>query len=150
MKLLATYYKIVDSKIGEGTVIRDYVNIYGATIGSNCKIAAYVEIGRGVRIGNNCKIEAFAYIPTGVTIEDDVFIGPHACFINDKIPKASGDWKIVPTFVKKGASIGARAVIMCGITIGENALVGAGAVVTKNVPAHTIVVGNPARILRKL
>jgi acetyltransferase-like isoleucine patch superfamily enzyme len=145
MELSSKYHVIKDAEIGEGTIVRHYVNLYGCKIGKNCKIASFVEIQKGVVIGDSCKIEAFAYIPTGVTIEDGVFIGPHACFTNDKKPKASGDWQVVPTLVKKGASIGANAVILSGVTIGENALVGAGSVVTKNVPPNTVVVGNPAR-----
>ncbi len=145
MKLLAKYYRIEDAQIDENTIVRDYVNLYGCKIGKDCKIAAYAEIQRGVTIGDRCKIEAFAFIPSGVTVEDEVFIGPHACFTNDKIPKAVGEWEVVPTFVKKGASIGANATIVCGVTIGENALVGAGAVVTKDVPANTIVAGIPAK-----
>lgn len=149
MKLLATYYSITGCEIGEGTIVRDFVNLYGCKIGTECKIAAYVEIQRGVTIGDRCKVEAFAFIPTGVTIEDEVFIGPHVVFTNDLYPKAVGDWEVVPTTVKRGASIGAGAVIICGITIGENALVGAGAVVTKDVPPDTIVVGNPAHSIER-
>jgi UDP-2-acetamido-3-amino-2,3-dideoxy-glucuronate N-acetyltransferase len=149
MKLLAKYHTIEDSQIGEGTIVRDYVNLYGCRIGKDCKIAAYVEIQRGVCVGDRCKIEAFAFIPSGVTIEDEVFIGPHVCFTNDRVPKAVGDWKVIPTLVKKGASIGANATIVCGVTIGEKALVGAGAVVTKDVPPGTKVVGIPARIMKK-
>ena len=147
MKLMAQYYKIDGCEIGEDTIVRDFVNLYGCKIGRGCRIAAYVEIQRGVTIGDRCKIEAFAFIPSGVTIEDEVFIGPHACFTNDRVPKAVGDWEVVPTLVKKGASIGANATIICGVTIGENALVGAGAVVTKDVPANAVVVGVPARIV---
>ena len=150
MKLLAKYYLIEDCKIGEGTVVRDYVNLYGCKIGRDCKIAAYVEIQRGVTIGDRCKVEAFAFIPSGVTIEDEVFIGPHSVFTNDLHPRAVGDWEVVPTFVKKGASIGAGAVIVCGVTIGENAMVGAGSVVTKNVPPGTLVVGNPAKVVKRI
>lgn len=149
MKLLAGYYSISDCDIGEHTVIRDFVNLYGCKIGNDCRVAAYVEIQKGVRVGDRCKIEAFAYIPTGVTIEDEVFIGPRATFTNDLNPHAIGDWKVVPTLVKKGASIGAGAVIICGVTIGENAMVGAGAVVTKDVPAGAVVVGNPACDIKK-
>lgn len=149
MRLLAEYYKIDDADIGEGTIVRDYVNLYGCKIGMDCKIAAYAEIQRGVTIGDRCKIEAFAFIPSGVTIEDEVFIGPHACFTNDRVPKAVGDWEVTPTIVKKGASIGANATIICGVTIGENALVGAGAVVTKDVPSGATVVGSPARTIKK-
>lgn len=145
MRLMAKYYRIEDADIGDDTIVRDFVNLYGCKIGKGCRIAAYAEIQRGVTIGDRCKIEAFAFIPTGVTIEDEVFIGPHACFTNDRVPKAVGDWEVVPTLVKRGASIGANATIICGTTIGENALVGAGAVVTKNVPANAIVVGAPAR-----
>lgn len=150
MKLLAKYYSIEDCTIGEGTIVREFVNLYGCTIGRDCKIAAFVEIQRGVKIGDRCKIEAFSFIPSGVVIEDEVFIGPHAIFTNDIRPRAVGEWKIVPTLVKRGASIGAGAVIICGVTIGENAMVGAGAVVTKDVPPNTLVVGNPARVVRKL
>ena len=151
MKILAKYYKIDDAKIGENTVIRDFTNLYGCEIGKDCKIAAFVEIGRDVKIGDRCAIEAFVFIPPGVTIEDEVFIGPHVCFTNDKIPKAvNPGWKIIPTHVKKGASIGAGSVIICGVTIGENAMVGAGSVVTKDVPANTLVAGNPAKPVRKV
>jgi UDP-2-acetamido-3-amino-2,3-dideoxy-glucuronate N-acetyltransferase len=148
MELLSDYYVIKDTEIGEGTIVRNYVNLYGCKIGKNCKIASFVEIQKDVVIGDNCKIEAFAYIPTGVKIEDDVFIGPHACFTNDKKPRAKGEWEIIPTLVKKGASIGANTVILCGITIGENAIVGAGSVVTKDVPSNLTVVGNPARPIK--
>ena len=144
---MAQYYKIDDCEIGEDTMIRDFVNLYGCKIGKGCRIAAYVEIQRGVTIGDRCKVEAFAFIPSGVTIEDEVFVGPHACFTNDRVPKAVGDWEVTPTMVKKGASIGANATIICGVTIGENALVGAGAVVTKDVPANAVVVGCPGRII---
>lgn len=149
MRLMADHYSIVDCDIGEGTIVRNFVNLYGCKIGKDCKIAAYVEIQKDVRIGDRCKIEAYAFIPTGVTIEDEVFVGPHAVFTNDLRPRAVGDWKVVPTLVKKGASIGAGAVVVCGVTIGENALVGAGAVVVEDVPANTVVAGNPARPIKK-
>lgn len=147
LKLMAQYYKIDGCEIGEDTIVRDFVNLYGCKIGRGCRIAAYVEIQRGVTIGDRCKVEAFAFIPSGVTVEDEVFIGPHACFTNDRVPKAVGDWEVTPTLVKKGASIGANATIICGVTIGENALIGAGAVVTKDVPANAVVAGCPARII---
>jgi len=151
MKVLAKYYKTDDVVIGENTVIRDFTNLYGCKIGKDCKIAAFVEIGRDVIVGDKCAIEAFVFIPPGVTIEDEVFIGPHVCFTNDKKPKAvNPGWKMVPTLVKKGASIGAGSVIICGVTIGEGAMVGAGSVVTKDVPANTLVTGNPAKPVGKV
>jgi acetyltransferase-like isoleucine patch superfamily enzyme len=136
-----------DVEIGEGTRIYDenLINLYGCKIGKNCIIANFVEIGAKVVIGDNCKIEAFSFIPTGVIIEDDVFIGPHTCFTNDKRPKIGDDWNILPTTVKKSASIGANSTIICGVTIGEGAMVGAGSVVTKDVLPNTTVAGNPAR-----
>jgi len=148
MKLLAKHYSIEDAQIGEDTIVRDFVNLYGCVIGKGCKIAAYVEIQRDVTVGDRCKVEAFAFIPTGVTIEDEVFIGPHVCFTNDREPRAVGDWQVVPTLVKRGASIGANSTIICGVTIGENALVGAGSVVTKDVPPGAVVAGNPAKVIR--
>jgi acetyltransferase-like isoleucine patch superfamily enzyme len=149
MKLLAEFYSIKDCKIGDGTIVRDFVNLYGCQIGKDCKVAAFVEIQRGVIIGDRCKIEAFAFIPSGVTIEDEVFVGPHATFTNDLHPQAVGDWSITPTTVRRGASIGANATIVCGVTIGEGATVGAGAVVTKDVPPGELVVGNPARPIKR-
>lgn len=134
------------------------VNLYGCSIGSDCTIGAFVEIGRGVSIGKRVKIQAFAFIPEGVTIEDEVFIGPHVCFTNDKYPKTHNpnssikdnrQWKVIPTMVCKKASIGANATIVCGVTIGEGAMVGAGSVVTKDVPPLTTVAGNPAREIKK-
>lgn len=136
-----------DVEIGEGTKIFDenLINLYGCKIGKNCIIANFVEIGKDVIIGNNCKIEAFAFIPTGVTIEDNVFIGPHACFTNDKKPRIGEQWKIVSTTVKSGSSIGANTTVICGVIIGEGAMVGAGSVVTQNVEPYSIVAGNPAK-----
>jgi UDP-2-acetamido-3-amino-2,3-dideoxy-glucuronate N-acetyltransferase len=147
VKLLAKHHSIEDCEIGEDTVVREFVNLYGCRIGRGCKIAAYVEIQRDVVVGDRCKIEAFAFIPSGVTIEDEVFVGPHVCFTNDRTPRAIGEWSVTPTVVKRGASIGANATIICGVTIGEGALVGAGAVVTKDVPPNAKVAGNPARIV---
>ncbi len=148
MKLLAKYYKIDDADVGDDTVVRDFVNLYGCRIGKGCRVAAYAEIQRGVTIGDRCKIEAYAFIPTGVTIEDEVFVGPHVCFTNDRHPRAVGDWEVTPTLVRKGASIGANATIVCGVTIGEGAMVGAGAVVTQDVPAGATVVGCPAKRIK--
>lgn len=149
-----------DVKIGKNVKIfqPNLVNLFGCQIGDNTKIGAFVEIKKTVKIGKNVKIEPFVFIPEGITIEDNTFIGPHVCFINDKYPRATAengkfksekDWKIVPTLVKKGASIGANATILCGVTIGEKAMVGAGSVVTKDVPAGFTVVGNPAKLLKK-
>jgi len=147
-----------DVKLGKNVIIYhpDLVNLYGCEIGEGSKIGAFVEIRKQVTIGCNVKIQAFAFIPEDVTIEDGVFIGPHVCFTNDKYPLAVnpdgsrmqvGDWKSVPTLVKRHASIGANATILCGITVGEHAMVGAGAVVAHNVPAYAIVAGVPARVI---
>lgn len=134
----------------------DLVNLYGCTIGAGTKIGAFVEIRRTATIGRNCKIQAFAFIPEGVAIGDGVFIGPHVCFTNDPFPRAVGpdgrqlggeDWEIVPTTVEPGAAIGANATILCGITIGAFALVGAGSMVTRDVPPYAIVAGNPAKTI---
>ncbi|MFH1126738.1 MAG: acyltransferase [archaeon] len=137
---------VEDAEIGEGTILRNYLNIYKCKIGKNCKIASFTEIQKDVIIGDNCKIEAFTFIPSGVTIEDDVFIGPHVCFTNDRHPKSTGEWQITTTHVKKGASISANCTIVCGTTIGENALIGAGSVVTKDIPDNAIAYGNPATV----
>lgn len=148
-------------KLGKNVKIfhKDLVNIYGCQIGDNCIIGAFVEIKPTAKIGKNVKIQAGAFIPEGVTIEDGVFIGPHVVFTNDLYPRAinddgilkkSDDWNITPTTVKKGASIGANATILCGITIGEKAMIGIGAVVTKNIPDKAVAIGNPAKVKRKL
>jgi len=140
-------------KVGKNTKIWDKKGLWGDySIGDNTKVAKFVEIGDGAKIGCDCKIEAFAFIPPGVTIEDDVFIGPHACFTNDLYPRAkpARDWKPVKTLVKKGASIGANATIICGVTIGKGAMVGAGSVVTKDVPDYALVAGNPARVIGRV
>jgi len=136
-----------EAEIGYGTVIHDQVNLYKCKIGNNSKIDAFVYIEEGVIIGDCCKIRPFVFIPTGVTIEDNVFVGPHVSFTNDKYPKVKGEWKLLQTRIKKGASIGANSVILPGVTIGEDALIGAGSVVTKDVSNKAIVAGNPARIV---
>ncbi len=146
-------------KVGQGVKIFNFVNAYGCSIDDNSKIGAFVEIQKGATIGKNCKISSHTFVCEGVHIEDNVFVGHGVMFTNDLFPRATNadgsqqtdaDWKLVETFVKKGASIGSNATIICGITIGENALIGAGAVITKNVPANTVVAGNPGRILKQL
>ncbi|MEO0106580.1 MAG: acyltransferase [candidate division WOR-3 bacterium] len=150
---------IRDVKLGENVKIFGFVNLYGCEIGDNTKIGTFVEIQKNAKIGKNCKISTHTFICEGVTIEDNVFIGHNVTFINDKYPRATNpdgsmqteaDWKVVPTLVKKGASIGSSATILCGVTIGENAIVGAGSVVTKDVPDNAVVAGVPARIIRKI
>lgn len=148
-----------DVKLGEGVQIYCFVNLYGCTIGNGTRVGAFVEVQRGVEIGHRCKISSHTFICEGVTIEDECFIGHHVVFINDKVPAAvnpdgslqsAEDWKVVKTRICRRASIGSGAVILCGVTVGEGAVVGAGAVVTKDVPAKTVVAGNPARVLRTL
>jgi UDP-2-acetamido-3-amino-2,3-dideoxy-glucuronate N-acetyltransferase len=146
-----------DVKVGRGTKIFAFTNLYGCEIGDDTKIGAFVEIQKGARIGSRCKVSSHSFICEGVTVEDEVFIGHGVIFINDRFPRATtaegtlqteADWACVPTRVKQGASIGSGATILCGVEIGERAIIGAGAVVTKDVPADTIVAGNPARLLR--
>ena len=148
-----------DVKFGKAVVIYEFVNLYGCEIGDNTKVGAFVEIQKGVKIGCNCKISSHTFICEGVTIEDNVFIGHNVTFINDLFPRATNedgklkgeqDWICIPTVIKSGASIGSSSTLMCGITVGENAVVGAGSVVTKDVPPGTVVAGNPARIIRKI
>ena len=152
------YQRIADDvKLGNNVRIHDFVNLYGCKIEDNTKIGSFVEIQKGVKVGKSCKISSHSFICEGVTIEDQVFVGHHVVFINDRYPRAvnqdgelqtEADWSMERTVVKRGASIGSGAVILCNITLGENAIVGAGSVVTKDVPANAIVAGNPARVIR--
>ena len=144
-------------KLGQGVKIFAFTNLYGCQIGDEVKIGAFVEIQKGVRVGNRCKVSSHTFICEGVTLEDEVFIGHGVMFINDRFPRATtasgglqteADWKCIPTIVRRGASIGSNATILCGVEIGEGATVGAGSVVTKNVAPGTVVAGNPARVLR--
>jgi len=148
-----------DVKLGKDVKIFAFVNLYGCTIGDGTKVGTFVEIQKNAFIGNNCKISSHTFICEGVTVEDDVFIGHNVTFINDMYPRSTAeggvlqteaDWKVVPTFIRKGASVGSSATILAGVTVGEGAIVGAGAVVTKDVPPWTIVAGNPAKVLRKI
>jgi len=148
-----------DVKLGKNVKIFEFTNLYGCEIGDNSKVGAFVEIQKNAKIGKNVKISSHSFICEGVTIEDDVFVGHNVSFINDKYPRSTkqagglqtqDDWKVISTLVKKGASIGTSSTILCGVTIGENAIVGAGSVVTKDVPADTIVAGVPARVKRKM
>ena len=145
--------------VGEGVKIFDFVNLYGCQIGNNSKIGTFVEIQRGSVIGANCKVSSHSFICEGVHIEDNVFIGHNVSFVNDMNPRAAKedgtlltqeDWTMVETFVKKGASIGTGSTILGGITINENVLIGAGTVVTKDIPENAVVVGNPGRIIKYL
>ena len=148
-----------DVRLGEGVRLAKFINLYGCEIGDETKIGAFVEIQKNASIGKRCKISSHTFICEGVTIEDNVFIGHGVMFINDLYPRATtatgglqteADWHVERTIVKKGASIGSGATILANTCIGENAIVGAGAVVTKDVPANTIVAGNPARVLRQI
>lgn len=148
-----------DVKLGKDVKIFAFVNLYGCTIGDNTKVGTFVEIQKNAFIGRDCKISSHTFICEGVTIEDDVFIGHNVTFINDMYPRSTApggglqteaDWKVVPTFIRKGASVGSSSTILAGVTVGEGAIVGAGAVVTKDVPPWTIVAGNPARVLRQI
>lgn len=150
---------IKDCRVGKGTKIYNFVNLYGCTIGENCIIGSFVEIQNGVIVGNRVKIESHSILCEGVVIENKVFVGHSVVFINDKYPtsvnengkiKGKKDWKLLKTIVRRGASIGSNATILGGIEIGEDSMVGAGAVVVKDVPPRSIVVGNPARIIRTL
>ena len=145
-----------DVKLGRDVSIYNFVNLYGCEIGDGSRIGSFVEIQKGTRVGRNCKISSHTFICEGVTIEDEVFVGHNVTFINDKYPRATSvngslqteaDWKVVPTVVKRGASVGSGATVLCGVTIGEQAIVGAGAVVTADVSPGATVAGNPARAI---
>jgi acetyltransferase-like isoleucine patch superfamily enzyme len=146
-----------DVKLGQGVKIFAFTNLYGCEIGDDSKVGAFVEIQKGASIGCRCKISSHSFICEGVTIEDEVFVGHGVMFINDRFPRATtaagglqteADWQCTPTLIKRRASIGSNATILCGVTVGEGATVGAGSVVTKDVPAGAVVAGNPARVLR--
>ena len=151
--------KLNNVKLGKDVKIFDFVNLYGCEIDDNSKIGAFVEIQKNAFIGKNCKISTHTFVCEGVHIEDDVFVGHNVTFINDIYPRATNgggelqdesDWRVVETFVKKGASIGSSATIMAGVTIGEKSIIGAGAVVTKDVPPNCIAAGVPAKVIRKI
>ena len=144
--------------LGKDVKIFDFVNLYGCSIGDGSKVGTFVEIQKNATVGRNCKISSHTFICEGVHIDDNVFIGHNVTFINDKYPRSTNpdgslqteaNWKVVETFVKQGASVGSSATILCGLTIGENAIVGAGSVVTKDVPANATVAGNPARVIKR-
>jgi UDP-2-acetamido-3-amino-2,3-dideoxy-glucuronate N-acetyltransferase len=148
-----------DVKLGKNVKLARFINLYGCAIGDDTKIGAFVEIQKNATVGNRCKISSHTFICEGVTIEDQVFVGHGVTFINDPLPMATTadgelqcekDWTVVPTLVRAGASIGSGATILCNVVIGEHAVVGAGSVVTRDVPPHTIVAGNPARVLRSI
>lgn len=148
-----------DVRLGQNVYLSKYINLYGCSIGDGTKVGSFVEIQKNAHVGRNCKISSHTFICEGVTIEDYVFIGHGVTFINDPYPRATNaegrlqseaDWKVEPTLVRKGASIGSGATILSNVTIGENAIVGAGAVVTREVPPEAIVAGNPARVVRRV
>jgi acetyltransferase-like isoleucine patch superfamily enzyme len=148
-----------DVKLGQNVRIFGFTNLYGCEIGDDVKIGTFVEIQKGVKVGNRCKISSHSFLCEGVTLEDGVFIGHGVTFTNDRYPRATNDagqlqgeadWKCITTLIKRGASIGSGSTLLCGITVGERATVGAGSVVTKDVPPNSIVAGNPARILKRI
>ena len=154
------YLSIADDvKLGQDVKLANFINLYGCSIGDNTKVGAFVEVQKNATIGRNCKIQSHTFICEGVFIEDNVFIGHSVTFINDAYPRSTtrggglqteADWKVVPTVVKQGASIGSGSTILCNVIIGENAIVGAGSVVTKNVLPNSIVAGNPAKFIREI
>jgi len=159
MKTLRFAVIAPDVKLGEDVVLNEFVNLYGCAIGDGSKVGTFVEIQKGARVGRRCKVSSHTFICEGVTLEDEVFVGHGVTFVNDRYPRATAtgghlqteaDWECIPTLVQRGASIGSGVTILCGITIGEGAIVGAGSVVTRDVPARTIVAGNPARVLRRI
>ena len=146
-----------DVRLGERVRLSPFVNLYGCEVGADTRIGAFVEVQRGATIGRRCKISSHSFVCSGIVIEDEVFIGHGVVFINDRFPRASnpdgspqqeGDWRLEATIVRRGASIGSGSIVMCGVEIGEGALVGAGALVTRDVPAHALVAGHPARLRR--
>jgi len=148
-----------DVTLGKDVRLADFINLYGCTIGDESRIGPFVEIQKNAVVGRRCKVQSHSFICEGVTLEDEVFVGHGVIFVNDRFPRATtetgapagdGDWKCETTLVKRRASIGSGATILCGVTIGEDAIVGAGAVVTRDVAARTVVAGNPARVLRTL
>lgn len=147
-----------DVQLGANVKIFDFVNLYGCSIGDNSKVGAFVEIQKNATIGKNCKISSHTFICEGVTIEDDVFVGHNVSFINDKYPRATAsgqlqteaDWSVEPTRIKRGASIGTSCTILSNVTIGRNSIIGAGSVVTRDVPDNVVAAGNPCRVLRAL
>jgi len=148
-----------DVKLGRGVRIYGFTNLYGCEIGDEVRIGTFVEIQKGARIGNRCKVSSHSFVCEGVVLEDEVFVGHNVTFINDRYPRATNgsgqlqteaDWQCIPTRVKRGASIGSGSTLLCGITVGERAVVGAGSVVTKDVPPGAVVAGNPARVIRML
>ena len=148
-----------DVELGKNVVLNDFINLYGCRIGDNTKIGTFVEVQKNATIGRNCKIQSHTFICEGVTIEDEAFVGHGVMFINDRYPRSASDtgelqteadWEVVATVIKKGASIGSNATILCGVIVGEGAIIGAGSVVTKDIPPNTIAAGNPAREIRRL